>query len=264
MLAKVFKAHGSFGEKGAPVSTNLRKTILILLVVMGLLALSLAPVAAQSACGTHVVRAGENLFRIGLRYGVDYRVLAAVNGIYNPARIYAGQVLTIPCAGAVPSVPSSFVPAVINTQVVVPAAALQPQYLPQPAVPAPHVPYAPPTYSGGWSGYQPQQTGYIDCAGFRATSPVDGFPLGTTTFYWDPPRSAALVARYQVRVLNERGQTVLAREVLSPGLNLIADMSVGAVGSGNRFSWYVVAVTADNRVCQSQVVSIPREWSPLG
>ncbi|GIL08773.1 MAG: hypothetical protein BroJett033_2840 [Chloroflexota bacterium] len=244
-------------EEGAFVIARGLKIVLIVLAVVMLLALSLAPAAAQSACGTHVVRAGENLFRIGLRYGVDYRTLAAFNGIYDPARIYAGQILQLPCAGAAPSVP---VPAVINTQVVIPAAALQPQYLPY-SVP---VPYVSPAYAGGWGSYQPPLTNHVDCAGFRATSPVDGFPLGTVTFYWDPPRSAALVARYQVRVLNERGQTVLAREVLSPGLNLTADAGVGAFGPGNRFSWYVVAVTADNRVCQSQVVSIPREWSSQG
>lgn len=45
---------------------------------------------------THVVRAGENLFRIALRYGVPLSRLAAVNGISNPARIYAGQTLVIP------------------------------------------------------------------------------------------------------------------------------------------------------------------------
>ncbi len=240
--------------------TRVSRAALLVLVVTALLALFLAPAAAQSACGTHVVRAGENLFRIGLRYGVDYRALAAFNGIYDPARIYAGQVLQLPCAGTLPSAPPVIVPAVINPQVVIPAAPLQPQYPPY-SVP---VPYAPPVYAGGWGGYQPQQANHVDCAGFRATSPVDGFPLGTVTFYWDPPRSAALVARYQVRVLNERGQTVLARETLSPGLNLTANTSVGALGPGNRFSWYVVAVTADNRVCQSQIVTIPREWSSQG
>jgi uncharacterized protein YgiM (DUF1202 family) len=45
---------------------------------------------------TYVVQPGENLFRIALRYGVNLLTLAAVNGIANPARIYAGQVLIIP------------------------------------------------------------------------------------------------------------------------------------------------------------------------
>ncbi len=45
---------------------------------------------------THVVQAGENLFRIGLRYGVPYPQIAAANGIGNADQIYAGQVLRIP------------------------------------------------------------------------------------------------------------------------------------------------------------------------
>lgn len=45
---------------------------------------------------THVVQPGENLFRIALRYGVNLYTLAAINGIYDVSRIYAGQVLRIP------------------------------------------------------------------------------------------------------------------------------------------------------------------------
>ncbi len=45
---------------------------------------------------THVVQPGENLFRIALRYGVNLYTLAALNGITNVSRIYAGQVLLIP------------------------------------------------------------------------------------------------------------------------------------------------------------------------
>jgi uncharacterized protein YraI len=45
---------------------------------------------------THVVQAGENLFRIGLRYGVNMYDIARLNGITNLALIYAGQVLLIP------------------------------------------------------------------------------------------------------------------------------------------------------------------------
>ncbi|MGC9399350.1 MAG: LysM peptidoglycan-binding domain-containing protein [Anaerolineae bacterium] len=44
----------------------------------------------------HVVKAGENLFRIALRYNTTVEALAQANGITNPALIYAGQVLTIP------------------------------------------------------------------------------------------------------------------------------------------------------------------------
>ncbi|MBN2472944.1 MAG: SH3 domain-containing protein [Anaerolineae bacterium] len=45
---------------------------------------------------THVVQAGENLFRISLRYGVSLPTLAAYNGIVDYNRLYAGQVLVIP------------------------------------------------------------------------------------------------------------------------------------------------------------------------
>ncbi len=47
----------------------------------------------------HVVRAGENLFRIALNHGVTLEALAQANGITNPAFIYVGQVLIIPGGG---------------------------------------------------------------------------------------------------------------------------------------------------------------------
>lgn len=45
---------------------------------------------------THTVQAGENLFRIALRYGLSTEAVAKANGITNPALIYVGQVLQIP------------------------------------------------------------------------------------------------------------------------------------------------------------------------
>lgn len=44
----------------------------------------------------HVVQAGENLFRISLRYGYTVQELAAYNNIPDPARIYVGQVIRFP------------------------------------------------------------------------------------------------------------------------------------------------------------------------
>jgi LysM repeat protein len=55
--------------------------------------------ATASAPQTHIVQAGENLFRIALRYGMTVERLAQVNGITNPARIYVGQKITIPGEG---------------------------------------------------------------------------------------------------------------------------------------------------------------------
>ncbi len=52
--------------------------------------------SVQSPDGTHVVQSGENLYRIGLRYGCTTQQMAAANGIANPAAISVGQVLNIP------------------------------------------------------------------------------------------------------------------------------------------------------------------------
>ena len=50
----------------------------------------------------YYVQAGDNLFRIALRYNVSLDVLASYNGIVNPALIYVGQAIRIPPA-AVPA-----------------------------------------------------------------------------------------------------------------------------------------------------------------
>lgn len=52
--------------------------------------------AAQTRGLYHVVQPGENLYRIGKAYGVDYRDLARRNGIADPARIEVGQKVFIP------------------------------------------------------------------------------------------------------------------------------------------------------------------------
>jgi len=57
-----------------------------------------APPPGPGTC-THAVQAGENLYRIGLLYGVSVDALAVANGILNPNLIYVGQVLTIPGCG---------------------------------------------------------------------------------------------------------------------------------------------------------------------
>jgi len=44
----------------------------------------------------HIVQAGDNLYRIGLRYGFTYQELAAYNGIANPDRLEIGQQIRIP------------------------------------------------------------------------------------------------------------------------------------------------------------------------
>jgi LysM repeat protein len=67
------------------------------LVSAGLLlfALLLTAPSVHAQAQTHVVQPGENLFRIGLRYGVTVDALMRANGLTN-IYIYVGQTLVIP------------------------------------------------------------------------------------------------------------------------------------------------------------------------
>jgi murein DD-endopeptidase MepM/ murein hydrolase activator NlpD len=68
---------------------------------------------------THVVHAGETLYRIAQRYGISLEQLIAANNIQNPRRLQIGQVLTIPHDGDTLMVALTPVP---TTLVVEPAA----------------------------------------------------------------------------------------------------------------------------------------------
>jgi lipoprotein NlpD len=54
-----------------------------------------APAPEPKPIPTHTVKRGETLVSIALQYGLDYRELAAWNGITNPAKISVGQVLVL-------------------------------------------------------------------------------------------------------------------------------------------------------------------------
>lgn len=45
---------------------------------------------------TYTVKSGDNLFRIGLAYGIGWVQIAEANGLVNPNQIIVGQVLKIP------------------------------------------------------------------------------------------------------------------------------------------------------------------------
>ncbi|MEK3883944.1 LysM peptidoglycan-binding domain-containing protein [Paenibacillus sp. PL2-23] len=55
-------------------------------------------IPTSGAGATHVVRAGESLWKIGQRYGVTIQALMEANRLTNPALIYPGMTLTIPVA----------------------------------------------------------------------------------------------------------------------------------------------------------------------
>jgi len=57
-----------------------------------------SPTPGSGAPGetTHVVQAGENLYRIALKYGLSWQALATYNGISNPDALVVGQTIRIP------------------------------------------------------------------------------------------------------------------------------------------------------------------------
>lgn len=75
------------------------RLLVLTLLVLGSVGLAFMPsntAAAQTTCArTHTVKAGENLFRIGLAYGVQWPTLMQWNGLTNSNLIYAGQVLCV-------------------------------------------------------------------------------------------------------------------------------------------------------------------------
>ena len=62
-----------------------------------------AGAAGLADTSTHTVRPGETASEVALEHGTTLRSLAAANGISDPSRIYAGQVLTIPGAAPAPA-----------------------------------------------------------------------------------------------------------------------------------------------------------------
>ncbi len=65
------------------------------------------PTTYSNRCvaAVYPVQFGDNLYRIGWRYGVNANMLAYYNGLSNPNLIYAGMRLVIPCSMGYPRQP---------------------------------------------------------------------------------------------------------------------------------------------------------------
>jgi LysM repeat protein len=74
---------------------------LIVFVIVALLVTAVIPMSTvyASECTWHVVKKGDNLFRISQRYGVSISSIMRANGIGNASVIYRGQTLCIPKEG---------------------------------------------------------------------------------------------------------------------------------------------------------------------
>lgn len=83
---------------------------LLLCLIVAFLALPPKSAAAAASCqAQHVVQRGENLFRIGQKYGIGWPKIAQANNIADANRIYVGQRLCIPTAVQQPP-PSQSIP----------------------------------------------------------------------------------------------------------------------------------------------------------
>jgi len=97
-----------------------------------------AQLAPEKPIPTHTVKRGETLVSIALQYGLDYRELAAWNGITNPSQLRVGQVLVLAA------------PAAMAGQGAAPgSAAANPQSVPGAAAPMAGAPVATPLVSAG-------------------------------------------------------------------------------------------------------------------
>jgi hypothetical protein len=107
-------------------SSAIRLTLMSF-VLLSMVAVSVIPsgqVSAQTSdtcTQTHTVAAGENLYRIGLRYGVSWLTLAQWNNLANANLIYVGQVLCVsgPASGNVGTPPPTTPPPATGGPIVI-------------------------------------------------------------------------------------------------------------------------------------------------
>jgi LysM repeat protein len=234
-----------------------RSLFIVLALFVLLTTLIAAPASANGwGCGpgvTYLVRPGDNLFRIALNHGTTMQAVAAANGIYDYTLVYAGSVLSIPCAGGY--TPPVYTPPVYNPPVWQPPVWQPPAW--QPPI---YVPPAsdsngilPPVYSNPSYTIPPI---YVNCNNLYGTSPLGGMSYGDQTFYWNPTPGAT---SYRVNVYNidAGGGRVLSIDV--PATRTNALLNVGSpAGNGFRFAWDVQALVSDIVVCTSSRYSMFR------
>lgn len=88
---------------------GVRAALLLLLCLAGCSGAPPAPIEDRGAAGSvdrrggYTVRRGDTLYSIAFRFGVDYRRLAAANGIAAPYTIYPGQRLALRASPPAPA-----------------------------------------------------------------------------------------------------------------------------------------------------------------
>lgn len=79
---------------------SLVKISLVVLILAAMMFPAMQPALAATCTQYHTVKRGENLYRIGLQYGVSWKVLAEINDLDNPRIIYPGQKLCVSTSGS--------------------------------------------------------------------------------------------------------------------------------------------------------------------
>jgi LysM repeat protein len=178
------------------------------------------PLTNEAGEVIHIVQPGETLFSIARLYNASMPAIVARNGLADPTTIFVGQQLIIPNAG------SGFVGLPLTiTETEEPGGLL---------------------------------TG-VDCAPFRATSPLDGLALGANTFYWDAAPGAD---GYRVTVFNATSGQSTSFETLGTQTNLTGNVDQVTVGTGFSFAWQVQALLDGQVVCTSTRITTQRAAQP--
>ena len=96
--------------RGGTFMRRLEVAVIALLACLALFGASLvAPAAAQQGTTTsttnttYIVQPGDNLYRIGLKFGLNVNALAQANGIVNPNFVFVGEKLIIPAGAIIPA-----------------------------------------------------------------------------------------------------------------------------------------------------------------
>ncbi|MBI1277293.1 MAG: hypothetical protein GC179_04110 [Anaerolineaceae bacterium] len=110
-----------------------------------------------------------------------------------------------------------------------------------------------PVPSGNSAGTQgsTQPVTFVNCNGFKATSPLDGLNYGMNTFYWDPAPGAT---SYRINV-----QGAGSKEIDASSTN--ANFDISSAGFDPQMTWSVDALYNGVVVCSTPSVTIPRQWS---
>lgn len=83
---------------------------LALVILVAAIGYSATPAQAATCTQWYTVKKGDNLYQIGLKFGVSWTYLAEINQISNPGKIYAGQVICVSTTGSTSQTPTGTIP----------------------------------------------------------------------------------------------------------------------------------------------------------